>query len=1210
LYSRLPARLTAALVSSLLVASALGATPAFAEDAVEPTPTPSATEEASVEQAPSDEAVTDDEVEGQVEAAVPPAHNGTVTLAGSIAELVTESNAQGADVDHIVDGETGGSPYEGAPIQLFRITGFGFLSIDISGVDLSEAPDGIFDLEFEVPAGVDLGDSADSRYDALREYTLDVAPLKAIAYLPVKSSGDLARGFVNQTPASSAVHKIYALLVTPADVPLNSVSANQTVAKVQSTVAHSSDYWSAQTNGLVTFSLEGTVPWYKSAYNCKVGNDAEENAYNADHIWDEAADRAEAIGYRDGPNKHLVLFFPSSSDCVNAAGLAIAGGSLNSGGPAWVVGTDGVYEKSTLAHELGHNLSYGHANWADCSAQNPDPGLSGTIGCVEYEYGDIVDVMGGGGALGTGGNLSSPSAIRSGIWPTTDWTYTTPSTTASYTLNSVNSNAGLRSVVIEDNAGSNYFVEFRNQTGRDAQFNSTTCPWGSTSKACNSFTGVRILRAEHSYYGSLYGGYVKGRARDSSILIGHKVGSTKKGSFTLGETFSTAGISVTVTAVTSTTATVSVTTPAVTLTGSYVRVTRSSKSGASMAVGDQLNALVGSAFRANSYSFQWLRNNKPISGATKQVYTLTKADINTGIKIRLTGKVGSKSYTTTDPSSVYRGFGPIVAGVIQPGSVSVTTGDTALTAVPENWDTPSTKLSYQWLRNNKAISKATKVTYTPTSADNGKSLSVKVTGSRSGFNSASVTSAAKNYTVLVTGGAVTVSGTPKVGATLTSTHNLTFAKQEPAGPIASPVITRQWLRSGAAIPGATGSSYTLTSSDYGKVISLRVYGTTPGWSFGSQTSAVTGKVAKGTFTGTSAAPTVTATGLSLSAALTAGSVLEGDTKLTYQWYRGTAKIKKATKPTYTVTSADNAKTVFVRITVAKKNYITKVLDSVAKNYTVVPSSPTPVVVADAGGVKVGAVFSIQARTYAAGGLNVSPMLSYQWLRSGKAIASATSPTYTSGVLDKGKTISVKVTAAYANYLTSTTTSAATQKLGTNVLAGHSSTVSIAKTTGIITLTATGGVTEGGAKLSYQWLRAGKAITKATKITYTPVAADFNKVITVRITATKTNYTTVVATSPTGVNPSVVPGGVVTINNPVPIIGSTLTAQYPSYSPSPDGYTYQWYAAGKAIKSATNQTFVVTSAQNKKAITVRVIAAKAGLLSSALTSAATAKVTAS
>ncbi|MDR1043256.1 MAG: hypothetical protein LBL54_05060, partial [Clostridiales Family XIII bacterium] len=52
------------------------------------------------------------------------------------------------------------------------------------------------------------------------------------------------------------------------------------------------------------------------------------------------------------------------------------------------------------------------------------------------------------------------------------------------------------------------------------------------------------------------------------------------------------------------------------------------------------------------------------------------------------------------------------------------------------------KYKYQWLRNGKAIKKATKSSYKITKADKNKKISVKVTGTVEGYTSKSVKSKA------------------------------------------------------------------------------------------------------------------------------------------------------------------------------------------------------------------------------------------------------------------------------------------------------------------------------------------------------------------------------------------------------------------------------------------------------------------------------------
>lgn len=70
---------------------------------------------------------------------------------------------------------------------------------------------------------------------------------------------------------------------------------------------------------------------------------------------------------------------------------------------------------------------------------------------------------------------------------------------------------------------------------------------------------------------------------------------------------------------------------------------------------------------------------------------------------------------------------------------SVRVGKT-LTARPGAWKPTQVALNYQWLRDGKAIGGATAPAYTLAAADKGKRISVKVTGSKAGFDTTSRTS--------------------------------------------------------------------------------------------------------------------------------------------------------------------------------------------------------------------------------------------------------------------------------------------------------------------------------------------------------------------------------------------------------------------------------------------------------------------------------------
>lgn len=140
-----------------------------------------------------------------------------------------------------------------------------------------------------------------------------------------------------------------------------------------------------------------------------------------------------------------------------------------------------------------------------------------------------------------------------------------------------------------------------------------------------------------------------------------------------------------------------------------------------------------------------------------------------------------------------------------------------LTVDPGKW-TDGASLAYQWNADGTAIAGATKPTYTLKPAQQGKTITVTVTGSKDGFTSVSKTS---NVTAKVKAGKLTavtptISGTAQVGKTLTANAG----SWEP-----SPVtLSYQWLRDGVAISSATTSTYTLVNVDIGTKISVKVTG--------------------------------------------------------------------------------------------------------------------------------------------------------------------------------------------------------------------------------------------------------------------------------------------------------------------------------------------------------------------------------------------------
>lgn len=152
------------------------------------------------------------------------------------------------------------------------------------------------------------------------------------------------------------------------------------------------------------------------------------------------------------------------------------------------------------------------------------------------------------------------------------------------------------------------------------------------------------------------------------------------------------------------------------------------------------------------------------------------------------------------------------------------TGNT-LTANAGTWSPTPITFGYQWLRNGAAVTGASASTYQLTTADVTAKMSVRVTGTKSGFTTATatsaVTAAVTSPTPLLTSATPTISGTLKVGYRLTANAGTWLP---------APVnLAYQWLRDGTAVSGATSSSYALTFADVRSKISVKVTGTKFGY---------------------------------------------------------------------------------------------------------------------------------------------------------------------------------------------------------------------------------------------------------------------------------------------------------------------------------------------------------------------------------------------
>ena len=222
------------------------------------------------------------------------------------------------------------------------------------------------------------------------------------------------------------------------------------------------------------------------------------------------------------------------------------------------------------------------------------------------------------------------------------------------------------------------------------------------------------------------------------------------------------------------------------------------------AVGSTLTATAGEyAPAVDHVDYQWLRGGVAIDGATASTYVVVAADAGAALSVRVTAaRAGFTSVSATSEAvtvaKVFTGVSAKITGKAEVGA--------KLTAVVASTPTASAK-AYQWFAGGTAIPGAKSATYTVKKADAGKKLTVRATVSRSGYTSASVTSAAVTVAkVFAKVSSVKITGTAKVGKKLTASVSV------------SPAATKkyEWFANGRAIAGAKSASYTVKKADAGK----------------------------------------------------------------------------------------------------------------------------------------------------------------------------------------------------------------------------------------------------------------------------------------------------------------------------------------------------------------------------------------------------------
>ncbi len=366
-------------------------------------------------------------------------------------------------------------------------------------------------------------------------------------------------------------------------------------------------------------------------------------------------------------------------------------------------------------------------------------------------------------------------------------------------------------------------------------------------------------------------------------------------------------------------------------------------------------------------------NSVSIPGGQNQQFQLQFAPKSAGA---VSGSLAITSNATNASMSITLS-GTGVAGLAitsQPENQSVTAGQTATFSVTASG---SGTLSYQWKKGGANISGAASSSYTTpatTSSESGTQFTVTVTDS----TGSSVTS--NPATLMVTAAAVAPSITTQPASqTVSAGQPATFS----VSATGTAPLKYQWSKNGAAISGATSSSYT-----------------TPATSASDGNAKFTVTVTNSVNTATSNAATLTVnvppsiSGQPANQNVNVGQTAKfsvaatGSGTLSYQWKKNGTAVSGATSPSYT-TPATSASDNNAQFTVTVTDMVSSVTSNAA-TLTVNSPSTAPSISAQPASQTV---IAGQTATFTVSATGTAP-LTYQWNLGGSPISSATSSSYT------------------------------------------------------------------------------------------------------------------------------------------------------------------------------------------------------------------------
>jgi hypothetical protein len=228
-------------------------------------------------------------------------------------------------------------------------------------------------------------------------------------------------------------------------------------------------------------------------------------------------------------------------------------------------------------------------------------------------------------------------------------------------------------------------------------------------------------------------------------------------------------------------------------------------------------------------TYQWLREEVPIPGATQPTYRIQTADEGHQLACQVkaansAGNAAAVSVPVLVPSLPIEYVLPQITG-------NPVLGETLACSTGSWAGTPSPTFTYQWLREAVPIPGTTQSTYRVSAADEGRQLACEVTARNSAGASVAISQAVSVPSAPANTGLPQITGSPAVGQSLSCSNGSWLGS--------SPITyTRQWSRDSETITGATSVQYTVQGADEGHELACWVTAHNPAGQAAAQTPAL------------------------------------------------------------------------------------------------------------------------------------------------------------------------------------------------------------------------------------------------------------------------------------------------------------------------------------------------------------------------------------